>query len=410
MEQIVFLTSNAFHVYVVYRFASRIFFTYSFSKHSVYAALCYYVLNSFCALCFEIPVFNLFSSIIGLCILIIPCNDKWSKRAFFVAFVTSLGFVCDVLIYTFFDNPGYLLSAGIITNFILFAVELGNETFLLYKFKSEIEKKEWLVLCSVPVASVVMLFLLDMNQGTSQELCLSCAVVCFLINIIIFRFYATLSSYYDQLLDAHQNEFHLKMYENRIIAMEVAEKQMNSFRHDLNNHISVLKEMAYQDNNLKIISFLDKMSDSLRAENRLAFTKHSDFNLLINYLYNKAIVSGIESEIEIDIPNTFQCNIYDMNIILSNLFDNAVEAAALTEEKLLKLSLKYFKGIFQIKLVNSHNNSFKFVGNVYYSSKQDSESHGLGVKNVERIVEKYHGSVEYTHSDYLFYATAILYV
>lgn len=143
MEQVAFLFSNAFHIYIVFRFANRIFLTYTSSKKSLFAAICYYILNSLCSLYLGIPILNLLSSIIGLCFLVIPCSDRWIKRIFFVMLITSIGYVCDVLFYTLFNNPGYLLTIGIITNFILFIVELGIETFFYGKFKSNFEKKEW---------------------------------------------------------------------------------------------------------------------------------------------------------------------------------------------------------------------------------------------------------------------------
>ena len=115
--------------------------------------------------------------------------------------------------------------------------------------------------------------------------------------------------------------------------------------------------------------YLDNMLNSTFVENNRVFTRHKDFNLLVNYLYDKAVASAIEPIIEINIPNTLQCNIYDINIILSNLFDNALEACTLTSEKVLKLSIKYSKGIFQIAMKNSHCNSFKMVKNTYVSTK-----------------------------------------
>lgn len=410
MEQVAFLFSNAFHIYIVFRFANRIFLTYTSSKKSLFAAICYYILNSLCSLYLGIPILNLLSSIIGLCFLVIPCSDRWIKRIFFVMLITSIGYVCDVLFYTLFNNPGYLLTIGIITNFILFIVELGIETFFYGKFKSNFEKKEWGALFCIPIGSMLMLFILDMTYGIPQSLRLLCAIVCFLINIIIFHFYDTLSSYYDQLLIAHQNEHHIELYKNKIVTVETTEKQMNSFRHDLNNHISIIKEMAKQENNSNIIMYLDNMLNSTFVENNRVFTRHKDFNLLVNYLYDKAVASAIEPIIEINIPNTLQCNIYDINIILSNLFDNALEACTLTSEKVLKLSIKYSKGIFQIAMKNSHCNSFKMIKNTYVSTKPNSELHGYGLKNIEWIVKKYHGNVEYEHNDHMFFAKVIMYI
>ena len=410
MDQIAFLFSNAFHVYVIYRFASRIFLDYPSYKKSVIAAVVYYVLNTFCALYLGIPILNLITSILGLCFLVIPCNDLWVKRVFFVILITSIGFVCDVMVYSFVNNPGYLLSIGILTNFVLFILEIILETIFDGKYKTNFEKKEWIVLCSVPIGSVVMLFILDMNKEIPQSICLICSIICFLINIIIFRLYDTLSSYYEQLILAQQNELQLHLYENKIKAVESTEKYMNSYRHDLNNHLSMLRQMAKQEDSEKILHFLDELSTDMFKENKRIFTKHQDFNLLIGYLYEKAKSLDIEPEIKMDIPSTLSCNIYDMNIIISNLFDNALEAAADTNDKKINLDIKYFKGIMQIKLVNSHNNSMHKMNDRFQSTKKDLKIHGYGIKNVEKVVEKYCGNVEFKHDDKCFVSTVIIYL
>ena len=66
MDYIAFLISNAFHIYIIYRFASRIFFNYSSTRASAFSAICYYILNSVCALYFGIPLLNLVYCIIDI--------------------------------------------------------------------------------------------------------------------------------------------------------------------------------------------------------------------------------------------------------------------------------------------------------------------------------------------------------
>ena len=219
-----------------------------------------------------------------------------------------------------------------------------------------------------------------------------------------------MSSYYEQLILAQQNELQLHLYENKIKAVESTEKYMNSYRHDLNNHLSMLRQMAKQEDSEKILHFLDELSTDMFKENKRIFTKHQDFNLLIGYLYEKAKSLDIEPEIKMDIPSTLSCNIYDMNIIISNLFDNALEAAADTNDKKINLDIKYSKGIMQIKLVNSHNNSMHKMNDRFQSTKKDLKIHGYGIKNVEKVVEKYCGNLEFKYDDKCFVSTVIIYL
>lgn len=93
----------------------------------------------------------------------------------------------------------------------------------------------------------------------------------------------------------------------KIKAVETAEKHMNSYWHDLNKYLSVLRDMARQEKNEKILYFLDELSMDIFKENKCIFTKHQVFNLLIGYLYKNANSLDIDPEINIDISNTLAC-------------------------------------------------------------------------------------------------------
>ena len=99
-----------------------------------------------------------------------------------------------------------------------------------------------------------------------------------------------------------------------------------------------------------------------------------------------------------------------MNIILSNLFDNAIEASRITKEKVIRVSMKYAKGIFCIKISNSHNNLIKKKNNNYITTKSNSKVHGYGINNVKHILEKYNGNIEVKHDNHIFVVTAIMYI
>ena len=63
-----------------------------------------------------------------------------------------------------------------------------------------------------------------------------------------------------------------------------------------------------------------------------------------------------------------------------------------------------------IKIENSHNGTLKMTNRMYQSSKKNSNLHGYGLKNVKRVVEKYHGTIDLVHDNHTFYATIIIYI
>lgn len=96
----------------------------------------------------------------------------------------------------------------------------------------------------------------------------------------------------------------------------------------------------------------------------------------------------------------------DICVLLGNLLDNAIEA----EEKMkgqgaVRLYIKEEFGIVFIKVGNRIENSILQTNPQLQSTKQNQGMHGLGVKCVREIVEKYKGTMEMNEDAGWFWVT-----
>lgn len=118
-------------------------------------------------------------------------------------------------------------------------------------------------------------------------------------------------------------------------------------------------------------------------------------------------------ELDIALPRDLTVDAFDLNVLLGNLLDNAIEALAGSRDKRLSLTLRVDRGVFYLKLVNSYDGiAIKAEdenGPVYRSRKSES-GHGLGLEIVRRTVEEYHGQVQIDSSGGLFTVEALLYL
>lgn len=410
METLIFLISNAFLAYIIWRFAYKLFLHYDSIRPALYMTICYYLLNSFCTIVLNNPTINLLSSLIGLSLITIPCKDRLIKKIFFIILVTSIGFVWDVLMYAFINRPDSLNAVRIIANLSLFVVEIIFETIFSHLKNSAIEKKEWYMLCIVPVGTIIMLYALYINDNASMGLYVICSGIGMLTNIIIFQFYDNLCEYYNSLLKTQQAQSQLKLYEEQIRYMETSEKKMNAFRHDLNNHFAAIQSMAKANKNQELLNFLEQFHISFPKDDLIQYTRNKDFNLLLNYLIGKAQAEQITPEIDVDIPITLNCNMYDMNVLLSNLFDNAIEAASATTNRIFSFHIKYAKEIMYIEISNSYVGKIWKKCKDYQTTKSDKKLHGYGLKNVKYIVTKYHGTINTKTENHIFFVSIYLFM
>ena len=99
-------------------------------------------------------------------------------------------------------------------------------------------------------------------------------------------------------------------------------------------------------------------------------------------------------ETKINIPEKLILHSFDLNVVLGNLLDNAIDAAVQTDEKRLRVEIKLDRGILFINMRNSCRETVSGHFRRLETTKADAANHGIGIGNVRRIVEKYHGDMD----------------
>ena len=98
-------------------------------------------------------------------------------------------------------------------------------------------------------------------------------------------------------------------------------------------------------------------------------------------------------------------------MILGNLLDNALQAVSLVDKNaFIVLTMHYSKGMLIIKVSNPFKNEVKIIDGTVMTSKSDKKNHGLGLRSVKEVVEKYNGTIEIKTDNNIFTITAVLYV
>jgi len=111
------------------------------------------------------------------------------------------------------------------------------------------------------------------------------------------------------------------------------------------------------------------------------------------------------------VPERLNVTSLDMSVILGNLLDNAINAAAKAlDEKRIKAIVKYKRGRVIAQISNSYNGQLKYVGTELATTAEDRESHGIGIKNVKAALSRYNGEIEIEHTESVFTVTLLMFV
>jgi len=239
-------------------------------------------------------------------------------------------------------------------------------------------------------------------------------ISCILLALNLLTFYVLdrleeySSAYYEKELLIRQN----RAYRAEFDLMRQSERQASALRHDMKNHLAVLREYAAQGKTQELERYLDAFDQKLIRPG-LVHTGNPDIDSILNYKLGQAEEAGARLELDIKLPESFTADAFDLNVILGNLLDNAVEALPEIDDPWISLSLQVDRGVFFLRVSNGYDGMTFHTdgpdGPIYHSRKK-GEGHGLGLGIVRRIVDKYNGELQIESDGVIFTVEAILYL
>ncbi|WP_456055919.1 sensor histidine kinase [Agathobacter sp.] len=183
--------------------------------------------------------------------------------------------------------------------------------------------------------------------------------------------------------------------------------QLHSLRHDMKNHLIVIDGYASQHNDRKIHEYIHNISEDLSLTNAVDSGSHI-VSALIAEKENKAKSQNIRCEINISTPGI---NIDDFSIttIIGNLFDNAIKAASECEHGWIRFSLTQTGSYMNIVIENSCSGNIIENNGEFTSTKNDKVlPHGIGIKNVRKVVSNLNGQIDFSYASGYFSVKAEL--
>ena len=218
-----------------------------------------------------------------------------------------------------------------------------------------------------------------------------------IINIMLFILYDFLIQYIKHKLDKDilekENEFNLKQLNIIKTNYEILEE----FRHDFKNHIIHINRCAINSNLNEIINYTNNLLDKTKI--------NDNFNVNTGNLVIDSLLSFKFQEIlkyDIKIPYDLNINSVDLICILGNLIDNVIEANLMldnTNDRYSNINIKYIEKNLLINLENSFKEVKFDINKNLKTIKKDKTKHGLGLKNIKKIVDKYNGNMEINIKD-----------
>lgn len=410
MQTLFYLFSNLFHIYGMYMFAN-VFFQERCRSRKLEAALytAYFALNSGAYLLFHNWAITLASNILPFFAITFFYKEGMIRRVLNVAAIYAITMGCDVLVMTL-QNMMHIESAvfseGFATSLVIIAAaDLSNKCLHMKKdILGRTPAMYYVTLFFVPLGSIFIAYFAAKGLNAVS---LITAVILLLINIDIFYLYDNVIDLFSERCEREVMESQNKAIQNQLEVVQQSQLRIRCLKHDMDNHLLRLKDLIEKEKYAEALEYLETVKSSTAADKKLIDSGNDLIDSMLNYKLAR-LHDNIAQKYDIVVPKDLSFTEFDLNVIIGNLADNALEALEqlpADEPKKLEISIRYKQGYLKVYFGNTFDGIMPEDG----SRKRDHENHGLGLKSVERIVHKYGGDMRAKVSDNWYEISLIMY-
>lgn len=229
--------------------------------------------------------------------------------------------------------------------------------------------------------------------------------------ILLSAFMALLSLTYALRIALSYNEYALSSLQLSQMKDQIAmqqeyydalSEQINEIRkikHDIRHFVGAIRRLADDGRYDELKRFLNEFEEMADTDPLPVFCENAVANSILGYYSLKAKAAGIMFHCTCSIQKQLPLGDSDLCIILGNAVENAIEACKkLDDPKMRFVSVEAgtINGLFLIKVGNSYDGCLNVQNGEFITTKSES-SHGLGIKNIRRVVDANKGFLKIEH-------------
>ena len=223
--------------------------------------------------------------------------------------------------------------------------------------------------------------------------------------------------------------------------------------HDMNHHLQMIYHLAKRLDCPEIQDYVTSIHTPIMELSDMVWSGNDIVDAILNHTQHEARKLGIKMDINAEYPKDCPISSDDICVILFNLLDNAIEACLktmnvslpeksvkttitntpievftnstnrlcskaaitpsspdITDSPIIFVTIRRIHDFLIIKVQNPYAKVPKKRFGLFASSKSNSLHHGIGLKNVKEIVEKYQGNLEFDIKNERFTTTTLLFL
>lgn len=404
LETVTVVMLDLFGLYVIYGYMHLFFKETRVSKkiEIIPYAMWYIALELVQKYAFY-PIVNLIVTIVGYYIITLSYKSQKGKRMLAVALVALNGVLSELIValtlnISGFDMLGAAKEHTVLTKFMTIGLQWIFFTVLSRNknVKKDIAIPLRITLSAIAVCVLSYIVVVVIFIKSKEPLVIEVALVGMTtINISMVYLYDTLANVFNKIVEIEILKREKSFYHRQSEILRTNSNELSRYRHDIKNRLCVVEHMITTGNVEQAREYLHKHIDRLDDAQQFSKTGNIAIDSVINYKLSMAVSKGIQIKSDITSPREIHIEEDDVIVIIGNLLDNAIEAIEkVSENKKLELIFEYNRENIYILVENTYDGN---INEGLRTTKQDKTMHGIGMRSIDSIIEKYNGKkyVEY---------------
>ena len=352
-----------------------------------------------------------FLMLIPVLVLMIYCiidyKNNLSMSIFYTFFIFTTLYLFDVFILcienSLIDNisiylhesklayPVCLIINKLALVGVYFIFKRYNDIFSNFIFKDS--QMFMFSITEVVMYLLITLFLTFVMRDNIDFSVFLCLVLLLTIMFLLFSYqYVLLTKANKKALEEEMKRASLEFNKNYYEDFQKNYDMNKALSHDLKNHITLIYTMLEENQVKEAMDYIQGVYHKIGTFKTVKTERE-----ILNYIIDSKLFNTKELNIRyvIDINDNldFMDNI-DLCILLGNLLDNCIEAVEKVNDRFIELIIDKNNDVIFISLKNTFDSkSLKYENGEYVTNKSDGKNHGIGMKNIESIINKYNGDI-----------------
>ena len=303
----------------------------------------------------------------------------------------------------------------ILSRLILFAILIVISRISSKKrnnVTADMSNKEWIQFLIFPIFTIcaVMLMVNSVMKSYHSDIVpvyYIIAIGLIVLNLVVFHLISEILEHSRKMKEAQilrqqsigQVELYNSMRENYNIQRQRT--------HEYKNQIVCMDMLMKKKDYSKLEDYIGNISDKLDAQLDMVDTNNDVVNAILNAKYYEAIKNDVLFVLKINDLSDIKVSDEDIVTILSNLLDNAIEAAKQCDvgKRTVKIKLLSEDDVLSIAVTNAYKTEPMLTEDGYIrTTKNNKEEHGWGIRNIVATLEKYNAEyiIDYKNGEFIF--------